>query len=194
MWNETSAYRVSRYKYPAGGRFPGEPRGVERVMSSEENASIFSDQTHSRSAGQHCQLPEGRYLFEVLGNEGVVLFLMWYLDPLLKSQGKRSGIFALCMPKLGGLHHESRWRACEQCRSSQDRSDKVIEHDRRPTRSELLHTQAVMNPPWTTDSRTDRHEPSTYRPPRAGRRLLALSSPVANSHRPSGHSQRWWIL
>jgi hypothetical protein len=52
---------------------------------------MFGPNTFQVSAGQHCQLPEGDHLFEVLGHEGVVLILVWHVDELIKSQRNQSG-------------------------------------------------------------------------------------------------------
>lgn len=71
------AYRVSRYEYPAGTIFPGAMRSATCYVLRGECKYIFGPNNFQVSAGQHCQLPEGSYLFEVLGNEGVVLILVW---------------------------------------------------------------------------------------------------------------------
>lgn len=85
------AYRVSRYEYPAGTRFPGTTRSGACYVLRGECKYIFGPNTYQISAGQHCQLPQGDYLFEVLGNEGVVLFMVWHLDPLSKSLRRQPG-------------------------------------------------------------------------------------------------------
>ena len=85
------AYRVSRYEYPEGTKFPGATRSGACYVLQGECKYIFGQNTFQVSAGQHCQLPEGSYLFEVLGNEGVVLLLVWHVDELMKSQRRQSG-------------------------------------------------------------------------------------------------------
>jgi quercetin dioxygenase-like cupin family protein len=76
------AYRVSRYEYPAGTIFPGATKSATCYVLRGECKYIFGPNTFQVSAGQHYQLPDGRYLFEVLGNEGVVLFLVWNVHAL----------------------------------------------------------------------------------------------------------------
>lgn len=70
-------YRVSRFEYPAGTTFPGAMKSSMCYVLRGQCKYIFGPNNLQVSAGQHCQLPEGSYEFEVLGNEGVVLFLVW---------------------------------------------------------------------------------------------------------------------
>lgn len=72
-------YRVSRFEYPAGTRFPGTMRSSTCYVLRGECKYIFGANNFQVSAGQHGQLPGGSYKFEVLGNEAVVLILVWHM-------------------------------------------------------------------------------------------------------------------
>ena len=75
-------YRVSKYEYPVGTEFPGQMRAGTCFVLSGNCRYRFEDGNVTLSAGDVIDFPSGSYTLSVLGENTLVIILVWKLSEL----------------------------------------------------------------------------------------------------------------
>jgi hypothetical protein len=78
------AYRISRYRYPAGTSFPGAQKSTRCYVLSGSCRHTF-DEPIEMSRGTWIDLPAGDFTLEVLGDEELDIVLVWTLPVAFRS-------------------------------------------------------------------------------------------------------------